>query len=77
MLVSAAAISGSVAKANGANAMDFSVENAKTTYTSEFNAAESGVTGGTLLLLAGAGLTGWGVWRLLRAPASSKSAAAP
>lgn len=71
VLMAAAGFAGSVTRAEAANAMDFSVADAKTRYNTEFDAAESSMAGSTLLLAAGVALAGWGTWRLLRTPAST------
>ena len=77
VLMSAAGYAGSVARAQAANDMDFSVDSAKARYNTEFDAAESGIASSTFLLVVGAGLAGWGTWRLLRAPDNATAARAP
>jgi tetratricopeptide (TPR) repeat protein len=63
-LLGAASLGNAKQMAEDANAMDFGADDAKSDYNARFDQAESVQTGGIVLLAVGAGLAGWGAWRL-------------
>ena len=68
--------SGAVNSVNQANAMDFSALDAESTYKKQVAAARSTRTGSAILAVVGAGVAGWGAWRLWGPKAAAPDAPA-
>ncbi len=55
---------GAVNNVNQANAMDFSAANAEADYNAKVASARNARSGAVVIAVVGAGLAGWGAWRL-------------
>lgn len=73
-IIGAASMSGASGELDEANAMDFSVKDAKKTYNERADSAESQHNAGIFFTLVGLGLGGWGAWRMWMAPSTTTAA---
>lgn len=64
ILLSAVSWAGAVSRVEAANAMDFGQDDAVAKYNEEITASETARNGAVFFAAIGAGLAGWGAWRL-------------